>query len=151
MAGMAVRQKEWQNGRMAEMATYVLFTVDTHRRRRRRRRTSIFYSIESELSITTYLFLVFYRSTSLQSQNNKTFSFLLLRISFFYSIDIIHLHSHDRFSKISTTFWVSTNRWIVVVFLEDNSLKITILLQKKRDLFQPFTCDHFSKISRISV
>ena len=29
MAGMVVRRKE-QNSRMAEMATYVLFTVDTH-------------------------------------------------------------------------------------------------------------------------
>ncbi len=29
MAGMAEQQKEWQNGRMAEMATYVLFTVHT--------------------------------------------------------------------------------------------------------------------------
>ena len=29
MAGMAERQKEWQNGRMAEMDTYVLFTVHT--------------------------------------------------------------------------------------------------------------------------
>ncbi len=29
MAGMAVRRKEWQNSRMAEMATYVLFTVHT--------------------------------------------------------------------------------------------------------------------------
>jgi hypothetical protein len=29
MAGMAERQKEWQNGRMAEMATYVLFMVHT--------------------------------------------------------------------------------------------------------------------------
>ena len=29
MAGMAVRQKEWQNSRMVEMATYVLFTVRT--------------------------------------------------------------------------------------------------------------------------
>ena len=54
MAGMAVRRKEWQNRRMAEMATYVLFTVDTHRRRRRWRRrrqrrwrTLIFYSIDS--------------------------------------------------------------------------------------------------------
>jgi hypothetical protein len=27
MAGMAERQKEWQNGRMAEMATYILFMV----------------------------------------------------------------------------------------------------------------------------
>ncbi len=29
MAGMAERQKEWQNGRMAEMATCVLFMVHT--------------------------------------------------------------------------------------------------------------------------
>ncbi len=30
MAGMAERQKEWQNGRTAEMATYVLFMVHTN-------------------------------------------------------------------------------------------------------------------------
>ncbi len=29
MAGMAEWQKEWQNSRMAEMATYVLFMVHT--------------------------------------------------------------------------------------------------------------------------
>ncbi len=29
MAGMAERRKEWQNSRMAEMATYVLFMVHT--------------------------------------------------------------------------------------------------------------------------
>ncbi len=29
LAGMGERQKEWQNGRMAEMATYVLFMVHT--------------------------------------------------------------------------------------------------------------------------
>ncbi len=29
MAEMAEWQKEWQNSRMAEMATYVLFTVHT--------------------------------------------------------------------------------------------------------------------------
>jgi hypothetical protein len=29
MAGMAEQQKEWQNGRMAGMATYVLFMVHT--------------------------------------------------------------------------------------------------------------------------
>jgi hypothetical protein len=28
-SGMVERQKEWQNGRMAEMATYVLFMVHT--------------------------------------------------------------------------------------------------------------------------
>ncbi len=36
MAGMAELRKEWQNSRMAEMATYVLFTVHTHQRHRRR-------------------------------------------------------------------------------------------------------------------
>ncbi len=46
MAGMAVRRKEWQNSRMAGMATYVLFTVDTHRRQQHGRRTLIFYSID---------------------------------------------------------------------------------------------------------
>ncbi len=30
MAGMAERQKEWQNSRIAEMATYVLFMVHTN-------------------------------------------------------------------------------------------------------------------------
>jgi hypothetical protein len=35
MAGTAVWRKEWQNSRMAEIATYVLFTVHTHRRRGR--------------------------------------------------------------------------------------------------------------------
>ncbi len=29
MAGMAEWRKEWQNGKMVEMATYVLFTVHT--------------------------------------------------------------------------------------------------------------------------
>ncbi len=29
MAGMAEWRKEWQNGKMAEMATYVLFMVHT--------------------------------------------------------------------------------------------------------------------------
>ncbi len=29
MVGMAERQKEWQNSRMAEMATYILFMVHT--------------------------------------------------------------------------------------------------------------------------
>jgi hypothetical protein len=55
MAGTAVRWKEWQNGQMAGMATYVLFTVDTHQRRRRHQQrhnddddddTLIFYSID---------------------------------------------------------------------------------------------------------
>ncbi len=41
---------------------------------------------------------------------------LLLRISFLFSIDQ-QLYSHNCFSKISTTFWVSRNWWIIVVFL----------------------------------
>jgi hypothetical protein len=49
MAGMAEQRKEWQNGRMAEMATYVLFRVhtddddDTDNDN-----TLIFYSIETD-------------------------------------------------------------------------------------------------------
>ncbi len=30
MTGMAERQKEWQNSRMAEMAIYVIFMVHTN-------------------------------------------------------------------------------------------------------------------------
>ncbi len=43
MAGMAERQEEWQNGKMAEVATHVLFMVhaDTDDDD-----TLIFYSIE---------------------------------------------------------------------------------------------------------
>ncbi len=37
--GTAVRWKEWQNSRMAEMATDVLFTVHTHRQQRHYIRT----------------------------------------------------------------------------------------------------------------
>ncbi len=44
MAGMAVRRKEWQNSRMAEMATYVLFMV--HTKDNDDDDTLIFYSIE---------------------------------------------------------------------------------------------------------
>jgi hypothetical protein len=43
-------------------------------------------------------------------------NWLLLRISFLFSIDR-QLYSHDRFLKISTTFCVSRNWWIIVVFL----------------------------------
>ena len=41
---------------------------------------------------------------------------LLLCISFLFSIDR-QLYSHDRFSKIWTTFCVSRNWWMMVVFL----------------------------------
>jgi hypothetical protein len=48
MAGMAVRRKEWQNSRMAEMATYVLLTVHTHTPTTTTKTTTslIFYSID---------------------------------------------------------------------------------------------------------
>ncbi len=49
MVGMAEWLDGGGNGRMAGMATYVLFTVHTHRRRRRHRRTLIFYSIEGAM------------------------------------------------------------------------------------------------------
>ncbi len=49
MAGTAVRRKESQNGRMAGMATYVLFTVDTHTHTDDDTNDDlIFYSIESQ-------------------------------------------------------------------------------------------------------
>ncbi len=48
MAGMAEWQKEWQNGKMAEMDTYVLFMVhaDTDDDDDDNDDTLIFYSIE---------------------------------------------------------------------------------------------------------
>ncbi len=66
---------------------------------------------------------------------------LLLRISFLFSIDR-QIYSHDHFSKILTTFCASRNWWIIVVFLQGNRLRITILSQE-------FTSNRFSKISRI--
>ncbi len=72
------------------------------------------FLVRSELSITAYLFLVLYRSTSLQS----------------------------------LLFLVSRNWWIIVVFLESNSLTITIVSQKYRELLQPYSHEHFSKIFR---
>jgi hypothetical protein len=49
MAGMAERQNEWQNGRMTEMDTYILFMVhaDTDDDDDDDNDTVIFYSIES--------------------------------------------------------------------------------------------------------
>ncbi len=79
------------------------------------------FLVRSKLSITTYLFLVFYRS---------------------------HLYSHNHFLKISTPFGVSRNWWIIVVFFQSNSLRIRILSQKYRDLLQPYSCNRFSKILR---
>ncbi len=48
MAGMAEWQKEWQNGKMAEMDTYVLFTVhtDDNNDTDTNDNTLIFYSID---------------------------------------------------------------------------------------------------------
>ncbi len=57
MAGMAVRQKEWQNSRMAEMATYVLFTVPTDDDDDADN-TLIFYSIESSVMVRYSLPLI---------------------------------------------------------------------------------------------
>ncbi len=76
---------------------------------------------KSELSITTYLFLVFYRSTTLQSQ---------------------------LFLKILTTFCVSRNKWIILLFLQSNSFTNRIVSQKYQDLLQRNSHDCFSKISR---
>jgi hypothetical protein len=46
MAGMAEWQKEWQNGKMAEVATYVLFMVHADTDNTNDDDTLIFYSIE---------------------------------------------------------------------------------------------------------
>jgi hypothetical protein len=74
-------------------------------------------------------------------------NFLLLLVSFLYSIDL-HPYSHYRFLKISRPFCGSQNRWIIVVFLQSNSLRITIVSQKYWDLLQPYSHNHFSKILR---
>ncbi len=44
--GMAERQKEWQNGKMAEMDTYVLFMVHANTNDTDDDDTLIFYSID---------------------------------------------------------------------------------------------------------
>ncbi len=62
-------------------------------------------------------------SVSLFSRNNslaKTYflwnpNFLLLHISFFFSINQHH-YNHDRFSKISRSFCGSRNWWVIIVF-----------------------------------
>jgi hypothetical protein len=76
------------------------------------------FLIRSNLSITAYLFLVLYRSISLQSLS---------------------------FLKISRPFCASRNWWIIVVFLQRNSLTITIVSQKYWDHLQPYSNNWFSK------
>jgi hypothetical protein len=46
MAGMAERQKEWQNGKMAEVATYILFMVHADTDDTDEDDTLMFYSID---------------------------------------------------------------------------------------------------------
>ncbi len=76
------------------------------------------FLVRFKLSITAYLFLVLYRSTSL---------------------------THYRFSKIWRPFCASWYWWIIIVFLQRNSLTIAIVSQKYRDLLQPYSNDRFSK------
>ncbi len=45
-------------------------------------------------------------------------------------------------------FCVCQNWWIIILFLQSNSLSITIVSQKYQDLLQPNSHDRFSKISR---
>ncbi len=59
----------------------------------------------------------------------------------------LHPYSHNPFSNISRPFCGSHNWWIIIVFLQSNSLRITIVSQKYQDLLQPYSCDRFSKIS----
>ncbi len=71
-------------------------------------------------------------------------NFRLLRISFLYCIDL-HPCNHYRFWKISRPFCASRNWWIIVVFIQSNSLTITIVSQKYWDILQPYSRDRFSK------
>jgi hypothetical protein len=80
------------------------------------------FLIRSELSITVYLFLVLYRSTSLQS-----LSFLKHIETFLCKYKLVN---------------------IIVVFLQSNSVTITIVSQKYRGLLQPYSHDRSSKTSR---
>ncbi len=74
-------------------------------------------------------------------------NFLLLHIFFLYYIDL-HPYSHYCFSKISRPFCASRNWWIIIVFLQRNSLIITIVSQKYWELLQPYSHYCFSKILR---
>ncbi len=77
------------------------------------------FLIRSELSITVYLFLV-------------------------NCIDL-HPYNHYHFSKISRSFCTNRNWGIIIVFLQCNSLTITMVSQKYLDLLQPYSNDRFSK------
>ncbi len=94
------------------------------------------FLVWSELSLTAYLFLVFYRSTSLQSLlfleyigtflwksksvNNCSIPSKQLRITIVFQKywDLLQPQSCDRFSKILRTFYASKKSWIIVVFLQ---------------------------------
>ncbi len=82
----------------------------------------------------------------LASQNSFSYdsNFLLLRISFLYCIKL-HPYNHYHFSKISSPFCGSRNWWIIVVFLQSNSLRTTIVSQKYQDFLQPYSHDCFLK------
>ncbi len=67
-----------------------------------------------------------------------------MRISFLYCIKL-HSCNHNRFSKKLRPFCGSRNWWIIVVFLQSNSLRITIVSQKYRDFLQPYSQDRFLK------
>ncbi len=73
---------------------------------------------------------------------SKFLNFLLLRISFLYYIDL-YPYSQYCFSKILRPFCVSRNWWIIVVFLQCNSLTITIFSQKYWELLQPYSHNRF--------
>jgi hypothetical protein len=51
---------------------------------------------------------------------------------------------HYCFSKISRPFCANRNWWIIIVFLQRNSLTITIVSQKYRELLQPYSHNRFS-------
>jgi hypothetical protein len=90
---------------------------------------------KTQNSFTLYLSILYHslvphRSTSWSSNQN------------------LHLYSHHRFSKILRPFCASRNWWIIVVFLQRNSLTITIVSKKYQELLQPYSHDRLAKIPR---
>ncbi len=63
---------------------------------------------------------------------------------FFSSINQ-HSYNHDRFSKILRSFCGSKNWWIIIVFLDDKSLRFRILSQKISSASPTFQLRSFLK------
>ncbi len=109
-----------------------------------------FFILEKQLA-SQYMFLVksvsfFILEKQLASQNIFLVKseLFLQHISFLFSINQ-RRYNHNCFSKISRSFCGSRNWWIIVVILEDNSLRFTILSQKILRPFPTFQLRSFLK------